>query len=973
MIGRPRATCENELSGQPRGGYARARSRWIVLAAFVFSSLALSGCTLDFDKFDASATPDASPRPDTDSEQDTLAGEDADTTPNADAQDPADSAQDAAAPDSGGVAERCDDDADCGGDLFCMGGYCTLSCAQGAPCPDGSSCHQFNFGSYAGESVCLADCAAESGSDIPTSCAGVAGRDDLDCVTPNQWPPEPLTADSESACLPDSDGDGVPDPMDNCPDEPNAQQTDRDADGLGDACDPEPACHQMAVEGILDYGTIDYPADDFFIPQSSDENWVPVVGGVDEDGKPVRSAVMLDRLKGEWKTLPDLPFAALDRHIIASAPGKYLLTPGRLGDEVGDYDQAVELARDGSSELLDFQPDSLHDGIYAHAMGHRLVTFGYDDETGDESTLLRVKDKSGASQVMAENSYGERVNWHATTSLQGEALIYSDIFEDTGVMRLLRVNQPADDFRVSSLVLPSTAAVDGADFSPFLIPTGGHIIYAMDKPTGTMLRVNLQNYTSTHVPHFDLDIEANDPRFISMVDALSFIVLDRPEGEPEKLRAREYFLGCIPAYQSVDTDGDGIPDIIDNCPLVANPDQSDIDFDRLGDVCDPDADGDGIPNSEDFILADDGETVISTALDTDNDGVPNVDDEDSDGDGIPDIMDRYPIDTDNDGLPNAYDSDIDGDGYSNEEELAAGSDPLNPLSFPGSGYLTYIRADGSDRSVEFAPLDALLEPAQIATESSEKPHQPRFANKGRHILVLSGAPQRATGVELLPTPGEDPADAQTIDLGVELRGAGLPNASIDDEGEPQSIYALHAAEDEPDQWRLSKFDLADLSATTLFTDALSELRALSASSGYLAFLAGPAGCEDCLQPYRLTASSDSINRLSSGPQAPRSVHLNIGNGMSFLVDDPHGDGLIGWYAGDFYRPPGIVELDSLVATDTSPAHLIASGRRDAQSPYELWLYNGRTEKWQQILQAPEDLIEVDWLRDLPDDEPIGPS
>ena len=37
-----------------------------------------------------------------------------------------------------------------------------------------------------------------------------------------------------------------------------------------------------------------------------------------------------------------------------------------------------------------------------------------------------------------------------------------------------------------------------------------------------------------------------------------------------------------------DTDGDGIPDDIDNCPDVANSDQSDVDFDGVGDYCDPD-------------------------------------------------------------------------------------------------------------------------------------------------------------------------------------------------------------------------------------------------------------------------------------------------------------------------------------------------------------------------------------------------
>jgi YVTN family beta-propeller protein len=36
-----------------------------------------------------------------------------------------------------------------------------------------------------------------------------------------------------------------------------------------------------------------------------------------------------------------------------------------------------------------------------------------------------------------------------------------------------------------------------------------------------------------------------------------------------------------------DNDGDGVIDGVDNCPLVANPDQADLDADGTGDVCDP--------------------------------------------------------------------------------------------------------------------------------------------------------------------------------------------------------------------------------------------------------------------------------------------------------------------------------------------------------------------------------------------------
>ena len=92
-------------------------------------------------------------------------------------------------------------------------------------------------------------------------------------------------------------------------------------------------------------------------------------------------------------------------------------------------------------------------------------------------------------------------------------------------------------------------------------------------------------------------------------------------------------------WEYPDSDSDTVIDALDNCPNDANTDQSDVDGDMLGDVCDADADDDGLLNTDETIYATD--PLVS---DTDGDTLPDGEEVNTHG------TDPTSTDTDSDGV-----------------------------------------------------------------------------------------------------------------------------------------------------------------------------------------------------------------------------------------------------------------------------------------------------------------------------------
>ncbi|DAC06780.1 MAG TPA: hypothetical protein D7H88_07445 [Candidatus Poseidoniales archaeon] len=117
-----------------------------------------------------------------------------------------------------------------------------------------------------------------------------------------------------------------------------------------------------------------------------------------------------------------------------------------------------------------------------------------------------------------------------------------------------------------------------------------------------------------------------------------------------------------------DSDDDGFVDQTDNCPAIANPTQADLDNDGLGDVCDLDKDGDGIPIPDDNCPNDIQSWVSFSWNDYDEDGcLDETMDEDDDDDSVLDINDACPLGEKNWG-ENASTFDNDGDGCHDDLE-----------------------------------------------------------------------------------------------------------------------------------------------------------------------------------------------------------------------------------------------------------------------------------------------------------------
>ncbi|TAA42578.1 BNR-4 repeat-containing protein [Corallincola spongiicola] len=433
-------------------------------------------------------------------------------------------------------------------------------------------------------------------------------------------------------------------------------------------------------------------------------------------------------------------------------------------DGVGDNYDALPF---NPEESLDIDSDgwgNIQDELPLSQFFHRNNNILRNSDAEQDADYWDSAEPNGSSaDITSAESYTGQHSFQLTNNSEGDAVSWKS--------NLINLSPSTRVLNLSGWVKRSTSSIDEAqvwlrteqldDNRKFFISTitfeGNDwqffsFDYEHTEDIGTISFVRLQleqsgtvwfdNLSLNVLTSADNDLDGIDDAIDSDDDNDGY--LDGEDPAP--------FDGSIGPF--TDDDSDGILDGLDNCVLIANPNQANFDNDSEGDLCDLDDDNDGVPDTEDL---DPFNASIGRVADSDADGISDdVDncvatanpsqvnfDNDSEGDACD-------LDDDNDGVPDAYElqhgldpynsadaeQDLDNDGVSNIDEFLQGSDIAKDDVLP---ILTPPKNIQVDSTGPLTPVDL-----GVATAFDEKDGVivPQVDNAGpfipgRHIVTWS--------------------------------------------------------------------------------------------------------------------------------------------------------------------------------------------------------------------------------------------
>jgi len=411
------------------------------------------------------------------------------------------------------------------------------------------------------------DCTTEGKSPIlDSSCGEFAGDTRVSHYTENTEP--------------DLDSDGIPDSTDNCPLTPNSNQLDTDADGIGDVCDSFPNDPENDIDGDGVSGDIDN------CPETPNADQLDV----DADG-----------IGDVCDSFPNDPDNDIDGDGVSGDIDNCptISNPDQLDSDLDGIGNACD--PNPFFSILKVRVDGQISNTITGAEVVEVTIIDSDINDTDEAKGEPDVNVNGKNLRMVQAVDG---NWYGYFANRDSALI-----ADSQVI----VNGTGNDFGVfcgpqnaDNLLGEGTSPVSLSDSMGIAIEDPGDVTGETDgfDPPGSLDGVNCNptpnDSNSTdfmNVLEGEMEINSLMPGggngsgqigidsdfwpFIQLYNLTEFgnVVIQYNKGGGAKTENLTF-------QSSLDVDGDGIGDDLDNCPNVSNANQNDLDSDGTGDACD---------------------------------------------------------------------------------------------------------------------------------------------------------------------------------------------------------------------------------------------------------------------------------------------------------------------------------------------------------------------------------------------------
>ncbi len=387
----------------------------------------------------------------------------------------------------------------------------------------------------------------------------------------------------------DTDNDTIDNAVDNCPAIANTDQLDTDSDGAGNVCDSTP-------NGDDDSDTIDNLADNCPAIANTDQLDTDSDGAGDVcDAFPndADNDIDGDTVSGD---IDNCPTIANTNQLDSDSDGAGDVCdsfPNDADNDIdgdtvsGDIDNCPTIANtnqldsdsDGAGDVCDSTPNGDDDSDTIDNLADNCPAIANTDQLDTDS--------DGAGDVC------DAFPNDADNDIDGDT-VSGDI---DNCPSIANTDQADLDGDLTGNVCDIDADADGANGDGAGGPSvtdsndlDANITIDSDSDTVDDLTDNCPNTSNTDQADLDGDLTGN----ACDIDADGDGANGDGMGGPSATDSND-----LDANVSVDADSDNIDDSVDNCPSDANNDQSDIDNDTQGDVCDSDIDGDTLANAVD--------------------------------------------------------------------------------------------------------------------------------------------------------------------------------------------------------------------------------------------------------------------------------------------------------------------------------------------------------------------------------------